>query len=321
MALTDSSAEARLFALEQTVKELKNQSQRSGVTIAGFTFESPDDVKLWMVKHGIEQFAHLFVNPLSLLALSDSVSLTEDAALAARVQSAKIGETTEMAKYRASFTVEIPPILGKRVTNTSSTPTDKQLAAIPKHTDWNTGTGSDGVSDRMARLLQLGEASIGYAIERNLAGHANLLATKMLALAANQWEKLSSWMTLYHTEIGKRSQATKEECWLLVTSCVRTILSKAHMARLPGRSGLPHDMLWGTLQAHAFFMSLTSAKIQGHPKVAVILQAHVVDHSTPIALYRTLAAQVADLSRAVGSYKGAADRAIGKQGKHPAPSP
>jgi hypothetical protein len=163
-------------------------------------------------------------------------------------------------------------------------------------------------------LSQLGEASIGYAIERNLAGPANLLATKLLALASSQWEKLSSWMTMYHSEIGNRSQASKEECWLLVTSCIRTpILSEAHMARLPGRSGLPHDMLWGTLQAHAFFISLTSAKIQGHPKVAVILQAHVVDHSTPIALHKSLVAQVTELTRVVGAYKGAADRAIGKK--------
>lgn len=134
----------------------------------------------------------------------------------------------------------------------------------------------------------------------------------MLALAVSHWERVSSWMTLYHSEIGVRSHATKDECWLLVTSCVRTILSEAHMSRLPGRSGTPHDMLWGTLQAHAFFASLTSAKIQGHPKVAVILQAHVVDHSTPIALHRTLAAQVTELARVVSMVKGTADRAATK---------
>ncbi len=172
------------------------------------------------------------------------------------------------------------------------------------------------MSDRMSRMLKLGEHSFTYEIDRNLAGPPNLLATKLLALALSQWERVSSWMTLYHSEVAVRSHASKEECWLLVTSCVRTILSEAHMARLPGRSGLPHDMLWGTLQAHAFFISLTSAKIQGHPKIAVILQAHVVDHSTPIALHRTLAAQVAELTQKVGNYKGAADRAIGKQAKN-----
>ena len=51
-------------------------------------------------------------------------------------------------KYHASFLVEIPPILGKKV-NTSSITTEKQLAAIPKHTDWNTSSGSDGVADRV----------------------------------------------------------------------------------------------------------------------------------------------------------------------------
>ena len=124
-------------------------------------------------------------------------------------------------------------------------------------------------------------------------------------------------MTLYHSEVGVRSHATKDECWLLVTSCVRTILSEAHMARLPGRNGSPHDMLWGTLQAHAFFISLTAGKIQGHPKVAVILQGHVVDHSTPIALHRALATQVAELAKSVGSVKGNADRAAAARAKQP----
>lgn len=314
---TPPADDTRLLALEQVVKELKNQAQRSGVTVGGFSFDSSEDVRAWMAKFGLENLAHLFVDPLSLLALSDSYSVTEDAASAARVLSAKMGETPEITKYRASFLVEIPPILGKKVSASSIT-TDKQLAAIPKHTDWNTGTGSDGVSDRMSRLLDMGENTCGYEINGKLAGPPNELATKLLSLSRTYWDKVSSWMTLYHSEVGNRSHATKEECWLLVTSCVRTILSEAHMARLPGRNGSPHDMLWGTLQAHAFFASLTAGKIQGHPKVSVILQGHVVDHSTPIALHRALAAQVSELAKSLGAAKGAADRAAAARAKNQA---
>lgn len=321
LAASPGGSASRLIALERAVKELKSQSQRAGVTIGGVTFESPNDAKAWMTKYGVEKLAHLFVDPLSLLALSDSISaVSEDVASAARFQSHKIRETVEMTKYKASFMVEIPPILGKRVNPSTIPATDKQLAGIPKHTDWNTGTGSDGVADRMAKLLQLGEQSLSYEIEKNLEDKPHALATKMLAASASYWDKLSSWMTLYHSEIGVRSHATKEECWLLVTSCVRTILSEAHMARLPGRNGDPHDMLWGTLQAHSFFASLTSAKIQGHPKISVILQSHVVDHSTPIALYRSLATQVEALTKLVGAQKGAMDRAVSKQGNKGSPA-
>ncbi len=303
-----SAAESRVTALEQAVKELKNQSQRSGVTIMpGYSFDSADDVRVWMAKYGVEQHVHMFVDPLSLLALSDSLSVSEEAASAARVLSAKIGETTDMTKYRASFLVEIPPILGKKMSPSSFT-SDKQLAAIPKHTDWNTGTGADGVSDRMTTLLDMGERNCNYQINGTLSGEPNTLATKLLSLSRNHWDRITSWMTLYHSEVGARSHATKDECWLLVTSCIRTILTEAHMARLPGRNGSPHDMLWGTLQAHAFFVSLTAGKIQGHPKVAVILQGHVVDHSTPIALHRALALQVTELTKAVGATRTQADR-------------
>ena len=274
----------------------------------GYSFDSADDVRVWMAKYGVEQHVHMFVDPLSLLALSDSLSVSEEAASAARVLSAKIGETTDMTKYRASFLVEIPPILGKKMSPSSFT-SDKQLAAIPKHTDWNTGTGADGVSDRMTTLLDMGERNCNYQINGTLSGEPNTLATKLLSLSRNHWDRITSWMTLYHSEVGARSHATKDECWLLVTSCIRTILTEAHMARLPGRNGSPHDMLWGTLQAHAFFVSLTAGKIQGHPKVAVILQGHVVDHSTPIALHRALALQVTELTKAVGATRTQADRA------------
>ena len=133
----------------------------------------------------------------------------------------------------------------------------------------------------MTRLLDMGEKTCGYGIEDKL-----------------------SWMTPYPSEVGFQSHATKEECWLLVTSCIRNILLEAHMARLPGRNGTPHDVLWDTLQ------------IQGHPEVLAILQGHVVGHSTAIALHRALEAKVTELAKVVGTAKSTADRVAAARAKN-----
>ena len=46
-----------------------------------------------MAKYGVGHLVHWFVDPPSLLALSDSSSATDDAVSAARALSAKMGET------------------------------------------------------------------------------------------------------------------------------------------------------------------------------------------------------------------------------------
>lgn len=245
----------RLLSLEQTVKELKNQAQRTGVTINGFTFESPEDVKTWMAKYGVENLTYLFVDPLSLLALSDLVSATEDAGTAARVMSAKINKSPEMTKYPQSWASEITCLPSQRTRNWQ------------RYQNTPTGTPArvQTACRIMMRLLWMGETSCSYAIDQTLADQPHTLATKMLALLLSHWERVSSWMTLYHSEIGVRSHATKEECWLLVTSCVRTILLEAHMARLPGRA-VHRTTCSGEHSKHTRFCLTHFGKDSGAPK-------------------------------------------------------
>ena len=311
----------RLETLEKEVAELRGQLRMSGVTVGGFTFDSPADVRAWLGLHGLQGKTYLFVDPLSLLSMSDTMAADEKDATQERLNTERIKDgCTEATRYRASFMIEIPPILGKRGDPTTS-PNERQLAAIPKYEDWDTGMGRDGVADRLTDLLSEGDLALSYQINDQLNGPALQLALKMLTLSMSFWEKLGSWMTRYFGEIRARSQSRPQDCWILVTHCVRRILSEAQKARSPGRTGQAHDMLWGALQAHSLFSSILEHKIQGHPKISVILQQHLVDHATPMSSFLTLEATVKELQRQVGQHSKAQDRGVTFANKQAAAKP
>ena len=69
-------------------------------------------------------------------------------------------------------------------------------------------------------------------------------------------------------------------------------------------------MVWGALQAHALFRSILDHKIQGHPKISVILQQHLVDHATPMSSFLVLETAVKELQRQVGQHSKAQDRSV-----------
>ena len=310
----------RFEALEKEVAELRGQLRMSGVTVGGFTFDSPSDVRAWLALHGLQGKAYLFVDPLSLLSISDTMAADEKDATQERLNTERIKDgCTEATRYRASFLIEIPPILGKKG-DPSTSPNERQLAAIPKYEDWNTGMGRDGVVDRLTDILSEGEMSLSYQINAHLNGPALQLATKMLTLSVSFWEKLGSWMTKYFGEIKARSQSRPQESRILDTHCVRRILSEARKVRAPGKTGQDHDMVWGALQAHALFRSILDHKIQGHPKISVILQQHLVDHATPMSSFLGLEAAVKELQRQVGQQSKAQDRSVSFANKQAAAS-
>jgi hypothetical protein len=307
-----SADDPRLNAIERELMELRGQMRMTGITFGEFTFDSPSEILAWMTKHGVLHKAHLFTDPLSLMSLSDTVADDEETATKSRLDTQRVNDKcVEATRYRASFYLEIPPILGKRG-DPATTTNERTLAAVPKYADWDTGKGRDGVSNRLSDLVNEGERTLTYTIQGELTGDPQRLATKMLAQSLLAWEKLSAWMTKYYNEVGARSQSLPQECWILVTHCVRKVLSEARSARSPGKSGKPQDMLWATLHAHAFFQALLDHKIQGHPKISVILQQHLIDHATPMSSFLVLEKIVHDLQRVSKQGTIAADRNASK---------
>ena len=321
----DSQVNLRINALSRELSEVRNALRNSSVTIDGMTFDAPGDVRSWMIKHGVTDLAHLFVDPISLLALSDTVAKSEYEAAKTREMSHKVKDScVEMTKYKASYHVEVPPILGKGV-NESTTSADRALAAVPTYHDWDNHSSYDGVHDRMKRLLHSGTGDLKFRIDSTFhdKAEAKSLATSMRLLSLAAWQTIGTWMSSFYAEVLTRSRAKESECWILVTHCVRKILTEARQARLPGASGEPHDMLWGALQAHAFFTDLLAHNIYGHPKISVIIQSHQVDHSTPVSSFLELKSQVEALtkllSKEVSAAKKTADAALthSKKGKGP----
>ena len=310
-------ADPRVDALIKELIEVRSLIRSTSVSVDGYIFESPESVKAWMTMHGVEGVVNLFVDPISLLSMSDNVAPDEETAAKNRLASSKVLDSSpEMTKYKASFQLEVPPILGKKV-DAATVSSDRVLAAVPTYKDWDSGTGRDGVHDRMKTRLNDGYLILKNQIEANLTGEAKLLALAMRSLSFMAWQELGTFMTTYYTEVKTRSQATEAECWILVTHCIRKVLSETRKARLYGVRGLPHEMMWGALKAHAFFEDLLANKIHGHPKISVIVQSHQVDHATPLSLFFDLKAKVEAISKESREAKKSADAALSfaKKGK------
>ena len=313
-SFSSAGLEFRFKTLERELVELRAQMRMTGVTFGDFTFDSPTDVLAWMTQHQVLDCVHLFTDPMSLLSMADTVAEDEEAATKSRLAASKANDScVNQTRYQASFYLEVPPLLGKKGNPTDVTK-DKALAAVPDYKTWSTGSGADGVNDRLWKLVKEGEKSLGFIMRNQLGGDALRLAQQMLAASKNGWDEIRLWMTSYFLELGQRSSGDEKERWVLVTSCIRTILFEVRGARLPGRSGRPQDMLWGALRAHVFFQALIENTIPGHPKVSVILHQHLVDHATSISAFKKLEVVVNSLKQQVAQNASAADRNASKKG-------
>lgn len=172
-----------------------------------------------------------------------------------------------------------------------------------------TTLGRDGVKHRLARILQDGYMTNGAAIRRQLSGEGMLVALELLTNSKLFWQELIQWMTNYHTEIVARSKAESKSCWILVTHCVRAMLTLIRGARSIGQRQDPAQMLWGTLQAHRIMAELIDHKFQGHPKISIILHQHLIDNAVPLTRFEEMEKTVAEMAKVVTASKAAADKA------------
>jgi hypothetical protein len=136
----------------------------------------------------------------------------------------------------------------------------------------------------------------------------------MLTSSDRFWDKFGSWITCFYNEMVKRSGAPGPEVWLLVSHCVRVIFSELRGARLPGTHETEDGMFWAALQCSRVQTELVACKFQGHPRVAVILHEHLLDHSTPLSLFRTLESKLALVAKDAKDAKIVADRALSVAG-------
>ncbi|KAL7562869.1 hypothetical protein ACA910_000247 [Epithemia clementina (nom. ined.)] len=100
------------------------------------------------------------------------------------------------------------------------------------------------------------------------------------------WEEFCWWIIAYHEELLGKSNASSRKVWSLISHCVRSVFKSIWSARPCGRSfHSATGMFWGALQAHRVMEEYWEADFSGHPKIALILHADLINFSTPLSKF------------------------------------
>ena len=307
--------------LKAGMKELQEQAETDAIVVGSIVFPSRGFCVSWMARHAVETDPHVFVDAVSLLSLATSdVSLDEERAANLRATTAKVRDKTPYhTAYIASFSLEVPPLLGKGSDQTLTT-NSRALGGVPKFEDFHPPSGREGIHQRILDHVKDGRRTLEQAIgdlfafgtEPASVAHELLLQIKAF------WDDLCHWIVRYHQQVQAESEASGQEVWILISHCVRAIFRSLREARAPGRAtNTPAGMFWGTLRAQEVMKTYRQADFSGHPKIALILHEHLIRFATPrskfSALKTGLEERMDKLQRSVNSAVAASNKSGAKK--------
>lgn len=306
-----SDLRAEVASLKNDLALLQSQMGNHVVKIEGKTFRSIQDARAWLTRLNLNELIMRFVDPISMLSLSDNVVVDEAEATNKRARAQKLGDSPELTAYKASFNLIVPAILGKSA-DAKVLKESKVLPAVPTYRTWNTGRGCDGVKDILQELTNEGAKDMKTLIDEQLGGEAREIACELLRFSRLFWGMVSEWITDGYTELKTRSGGSDKECWGLMSHSVRAMLKLMRKGRSIGKSGHPEHMLWGTLQAYRIGKELLDLKFEGHPEISVILHQHLIDNAVPRSIFDALVAKVGAMEKSVTTAEATANKAFAK---------
>ena len=307
--------------LKTSMRDLQEQSETDAIVVGSIVFPSRGFCVSWMARHAVEADPHVFVDAVSLLSLATSdVSLDEERAANLRATTAKVRDKTpHHTAYIASFSLEVPPLLGKGV-DQSLTTNSRALGGVPKFEDFHPPSGREGIHQRILDHVKDGRRTLEQAIGDLFAFGTEpaSVAHELLLQSKTFWDDLCHWIIRYHQQVQAESEASCQEVWILISHCVRAVFRSLREARAPGRAtNTPAGMLWGTLRAHEVMKEYRQADFSGHPKIALILHEHLIRFATPRSKFSALKVGLEErmdkLQRSVNSAVAASNKGGGKK--------
>ena len=316
-----TSLREEVTRLKAEVKDLQDLAETDAIVVGSIVFASKKYCESWLLLHSAASDPHVFVDPVSLLSLATSdASQDEERAANQRATTAKVKDKSPYhTAYIASFSLELPPLLGKGG-DTSLTTNSRALAGVPKFVDFHPPSGREGIHQRILDYIKDGKKTLEESIGDlfSFGSEPASVARELLLLSKTFWDELCHWMVRYHREIKEESDASEHEVWILISHCVRAVFKSLRDARAPGRaSNTPGGMLWGTLRAHDIMREYRSHDFSGHPKIALILHEHLIRFSTPRSKFDELQHSIDDKLEKVQRSINQAVAAANKKGSAP----
>jgi hypothetical protein len=276
---------ALLKLLEDRIKDLEERLQDKAVTIGVTTFNSQKFTKAWLAANAGAPGAYIyFMDAHSMLNLAMEDASSNAEVLLFQQSATKSGYgTSEEALVGSSFKIELPVIFGRDWDANRMSADSRVLPAMKVPDSWDPEDGYNGGRHRFEREIKEVKATMLRGAANHMQGIGLLAAIKCISTTYAFLDRLAKWISSQFRDLVGRG-GSKEDCWRLISHCVRAIFSDLHAARIAGRgpfmtSDRQLGVVWGCLQAHRVMSEYVDADFASHPRCSHILNLHLQDNA------------------------------------------
>jgi hypothetical protein len=275
-------SEERMQDLENQVRLLQQRILGGGVQIGTKTFQSFEDVQVWVVAELPIHRYGLFVDAVSLLNFFSFLGhIDTERQLSAFHSQQKAGFATQYeSRVATSIQNLFPHVFGKTGSDDS-----QYLPGVTSPDKWD--NGSHGLKHSINKGMGLVEKQVENAIHSVLTPYpeAKRLALECLYKAKRFITELCTFISDDFAKWKSRGHG-KIDAWQMTLVCVRRIFEEIHAERIVARDGYDHQdvafttarILWATWKAHMIMDRYLKHQFYEHPAVAAILARHLADN-------------------------------------------
>jgi hypothetical protein len=253
-----------------------------GVQIGTKTFQSFEDVQVWVVAELPIHRYGLFVDAVSLLDFFLFLGhIDTEKQLSAFHSQQKAGFATQY-ELRVATSIQnlFPHVFGKTGSDDS-----QYLPGVTSPDKW--GNGSHGLKHSINKGMGLVEKQVENAIHSVLSPYPEVkrLAIECLYKAKRFITELYTFISDDFAKWKSRGHG-KNDAWQMNSVCVRRIFEEIHAEHIVARDGYDHQdvafttarILWATWKAHMVMDRYLKHQFYEHPVVAAVLARHLADN-------------------------------------------
>jgi hypothetical protein len=161
------------------------------------------------------------------------------------------------------------------------------LPAVKSFKEWNTYDGVSGVKS----YINTGMEDLKYQLHQDIDqsfdldqhSQARLLAMEMHELSQNFVMEMGSWMDSFFQELVTTSEASEEEAWDVVGTCIRKVFEVIRVPRAQAANATMDadaksqcaSYLWALVQYHKVIREFIDARFRNHGAIAPVIVLHI----------------------------------------------
>ena len=288
----------------EDIKTLMARTSGDGFRLRNFNFQSIEELNTWVQTHVTGHRFGLFVDGVSLWEYYRHGHFSMPEVLASMRDTTRVGfATVQEARVATSFENVLPAVLGK------GTDPTKSLPGLPTHKVWDAGDGSNGLrfllNDYNTNVYTQLADQIQNTFEA-FTSPARTLALECLQRAIQFVNELSNYITRFHAELINSGSFTPEQCWQLVSRCIKRCFHDMGAIRVTAKDGRLEDdpiktattYIWGTLRTHTVMQEYIKYNFEDHPAFASVITRFVTNNNYQSNI-RSLADKVEKQDKAI----------------------